>query len=213
LSFWDIARDLPLAVWSAAELFGAVSEAEEKTTSEPGLRLIGGASAATAIALFVLQPILRYVDPAVLPAAGGMLIIDLFLLGTPAPRLSTKLQAFTRYFLAGLPVLMILLLAFQAISISNWNDMRCERIQKAMLKPGPNTRQDLPSLFQALGCRPQGHLPFDPNAPGDHGAGAPPTRARVAAHEEFIRLHLDAELSVDRPLPYSKRLPYIMPPL
>jgi hypothetical protein len=114
-----------------------------------------GAVPAAAVLAFVTQPLLHLVDPDWLFYAG------LWVAGAVAMLMAarrfrpdrSRRQVFWLYMLV--PLIALIVIAANALERANWNDLRCARIETAMLHPDPNTRDDLPDVFQALGCRPQ----------------------------------------------------------
>lgn len=93
--------------------------------------------------------------------------------------------------LLGFAACLLFLTGTDAMKRSDWNDERCYRIQKAMLHPGPTTRSDLPDLFQALQCRPQGDGPILEERPGSTAD------AQRLAQVQKEREALAREVSVD----------------
>ena len=65
--------------------------------------------------------------------------------------------------------------------VSDMNDERCFNIQRELLLPEPR-RSDLPDVFTALSCRPQGkddiQFPKKPTQPPRSDARRPPAHAK-----------------------------------
>lgn len=156
-----------------------------------------GLAAVAAIAAFVFQPVQRFVAPEQLFLGGMFLIMGLL------PATVFRKRGMPQVVLWGVAGVMafgafvLFLAANDAVDQSNWNDQRCIRIQTAMLHPTGRTRPDLPDLFTALGCRPQGTAPRDPAWKEVGPGGPPPTREASDAHERFMRQTADAEVELN----------------
>jgi hypothetical protein len=121
--------------------------------------LVASYAVAAALAAFTLQPLLRFADPAAL-AGSTLLMFAGFSQCLSAADESPK--SWLRH--TGFWIGAAMLLAGAGLIISSLsraqvdasaNDTRCSIIQREMLLPVPK-RPDLPDLFTALGCRPQG---------------------------------------------------------
>lgn len=159
-------------------------------------RAVVGLASIAAIAAYTFQPVQRFADNEGFFLGGMFLIMGLLPTivrrGAP-PRFVLWFNALFIVF-AGL---MLFKVGDAAVARSEWNDRRCLRIQKAMLRPTTATRDDLPDLFTALGCRPQEGEPFDPGkkyraAPN----GPPPTETAIRAHAEFLDRALANEVAL-----------------
>jgi len=161
-------------------------------------QLLVGLAAAGAVAAYLSQPLLRFIPSLALVIAGEVVVLAL--------AGGAFLRVFSRrpYMLAAqvgillFGVLALVVNAFLAIDQSAWNERRCTRIQGAMLHPTANTRSDLPSLFQALGCQPQGKEPRDPDYQASRSD--PPVWSEEVSHAQF----LDRQLANELPL-YGER--------
>jgi hypothetical protein len=156
-----------------------------------------GLAAVAAVAAYVFQPAQRFVAPEHLFLGGMFLIMGLL------PATVFRRRDLPRVFLWGVAGVIafgagvLFFAASDAVDQSEWNDQRCSRIQSAMLHPTGRTRTDLPDLFTALGCRPQGWAPRDPAWRGVRAGGPAPTREAVVAHERFMRQAADAEVELN----------------
>jgi hypothetical protein len=153
---------------------------------------------ATSIALvaaYVFQPVQRFASYGLL-FLGGLLIAMALVprMVIPRHRMSTA-----GLWTIGTPLVLagaVLFLAGQAaLHRSDWNDRRCMRLQRAMLHPTPTTRTDLPDVFTALGCRPQGDAPVDLNY--EPRRDRPPTRQAAEAHMRFEQRALEDEVQLN----------------
>jgi hypothetical protein len=116
---------------------------------------ITSAVVVSATTAFCITPLLRYVDLDSFVFAG-------FAVGTGAAlSWSAMRNGWGRAWEwpAGIVLIVGLLTGTyavtQAMQAATINDIRCIHVQEDMLMPVPR-RADLPELFQALGCRPQG---------------------------------------------------------
>lgn len=156
-----------------------------------------GLAAIAAVAAYVFQPAQRFVAPEHLFLGGMFLVMGLL------PATVFRRRDMPQAYLWGVAAVIALgaavlfFAANDAVNQSEWNDQRCVRIQKAMMHPTGRTRTDLPDLFTALGCRPQGMAPRDPAWKGIYPGGPAPTREAVAAHEHFMRQAADAEVELN----------------
>lgn len=155
-----------------------------------------------AVAAYTFQPLQRFAPPQGLLTGGLLLVFAL------APLVAARhIRAGTGLVWAALPLLVmaiaiLVVTARDAFKQNDWNNRRCWRIQQAMLKPSSATRSDLPGIFAALACPPQGSAPADINY--HPSAKNPPDLATIRAHKAFIRNALDAEVQIERPGPSNK---------
>lgn len=117
----------------------------------PGL-IIGAA-----VFAFFMQPLIKFIDsahalPAALALSGGLI------LATTAILLNRDFLGIL-FGIAGMFLGTGLLLneVDNASKLANINDQRCMIIEKDMVSSKPS-RNDLPDLFTAFGCRPQTNL-------------------------------------------------------
>ncbi len=141
-----------------------------------------GAVPAAAVLAFVTQPLLRLADPDWLFYAGLWGAGAIAMLAGARYVRPDRLRRVVFWIYMIIPLIALVIIPARALEKANWNDLRCARIETAMLHPGPETRDDLPDVFQALGCRPQRTTP-----PGARN------RPKVLAAA------LDAEVSLTKP--------------
>lgn len=132
----------------------------ERLSFEGALGVISaGVVPAAAVLAFAAQPILRFADPFLLLMFGIVVAASAAMLA--AARLVTpdrpRRMVFWSFMAA--PFVTLVAVAADAGDKSDWNDRRCLRIETAMLGAVTDARDDLPDLFQALGCRPQREAP------------------------------------------------------
>lgn len=149
-----------------------------------------------AVAAYTFQPFQRFAPPQGLLTGGLFLVFGITPLVVARHSRVGKELVWVALPLLVLATAILMFTARDAFKQNNWNDRRCRRIQQAMLKPGSTTRSDLPELFTALACLPQGSAPKDPTY--HPSRGRPPNPMAILAHQAFIQNALEAEVQVDR---------------
>jgi len=133
---------------------------KDKHTFSDAVEVISvSAVPAAAVLAFVTQPLLHLADPQFLFYSGIWLAGSIAMLATARlmPPDRPRRWIFWVYML--IPLGALVFLSAGALEKAAWNDARCSYIQRAMLHPEPSTRDNLPEVFQALGCQPQGRAP------------------------------------------------------
>ena len=173
----------------------AIATADDRAKLE---RSIVGLAAVGAVAAFAFSPLQPFVDRNLL-FMGAMLIAMGLIPALVLPQRETPRFAL---WLTLVPIaaggVVLFVAGDKAMIASDWNDRRCERIQKAMLAPSKRVRSDLADVFTAMHCRPLGRAPRDPSYVIRRNR--PPTDVEIAQHERFERRELDAEVQVLQPL-------------
>ncbi|MEG3176634.1 hypothetical protein U1872_10370 [Sphingomonas sp. RB3P16] len=164
---------------------------------DAGLVGLAAVAAVAAVAAYVFQPAQRFVALEHLFLGGMLLIMGLLPATVFRRRDPPRVYLWMVAGVIASGAVVLFFAANDAVDQSEWNDQRCIRVQSAMLHPTGRTRTDLPNLFTALGCQPQGSAPRDPTWTGVRAGGPPPTRKAVAAHERFMRQAADAEVELN----------------
>lgn len=124
-------------------------------------RSIVGLAAVGAVAAFAFSPLQPFVDRNLL-FLGAMLIVMGLIPAMVSPKRDIPRFAL---WLTLVPIAFGAVALFvagdRAMLASDWNDRRCNRIQKAMLAPTKGVRADLADVFTAMHCRPLGEPPRD----------------------------------------------------
>lgn len=169
-------------------------------------RVIIGLASVAAVGAYAFQYLQPYLEPSRIFAAGFCVIMGLLTsIAMPRKNLAAW-QVWTPLLAIGFGGLLLAGEGMKATTASRWNDQRCRIIQDAMLRPKPRTRTDLPSLFEALKCRPQGADPLDPSyRPPSIYDGSPPSAPQEARHERFLQQALKAEVVTEMAIPMPQQ--------
>ncbi len=159
--------------------------------------LLVALAACAAVGAYILDPIIRFADRGLMFTAAMLTIF-----GFHAGFLLTRKQETADKFWIAVIMLACGAATFfwvglKAEKASMWHDARCLRIQAAMFRPTEHTRDDLPELFAALDCRPQGEGPEEPNL--SDSVGGPPNPAKVEAFQRLKKQMLESEILLDAP--------------
>lgn len=146
-----------------------------------------GLAACAAVGSYILTPMIRFADHRLLFAAAMMAIFGLVMGQGLYPPHAQRVWLWMGQINLVIAAGIFAWAGMDAASVATWHDERCARIQSAMFRPAANTRGDLPELFAALQCRPQGAGPEKPIL--SDSPGGPPNRAKV---EAFERVRADA---------------------
>jgi hypothetical protein len=150
-----------------------------------------GVVSIAAVAAFVFQSVERFANREHLFLGGMFTIFALLAIMSYRVFRGPVIQLYGAMIVLGFSACLLFLTGTDAMKRSDWNDERCYRIQTAMLHPSPTTRTDLPDLFQALQCRPQGDGPLLKEQSGSTGD------AQRLAHVQEEREALEREVPVD----------------
>jgi hypothetical protein len=146
------------------------------------------------VGAWAFQPLQRFADPALL-FAGAFIAVQGILAANFVKEGRTQVAYL---WLTALPLIIAAIFFYlagaSAVRSSKWNDRRCLRIQNAMLRPTANSRSDLADVFTALGCRPQGVEPVDPNFKPRFRTDPPPDMGRGLRHERYVEDALAREV-------------------